>query len=164
MKGQYKYAPGEWGTLAREYRRSLEADHKSPNTIRIYLGVVYQLGSWAASLDEPVDPYTITKSELRDYISKVLKETSAGNAHNRDQHGPSVSVRAHVEDSRRLVRSTSGEERTRHGSWQSRACRRCGRAGRDRPHQPARRCTRPGRGDRVSREPRRWTPCAVSAP
>lgn len=82
MKTQYRYAPGEWGTLAREYRRSLEADNKSPNTIRIYLGVLYRLGVWAGARPEPCEPTTITRSELRDYMGKVLDETSAGNAHN----------------------------------------------------------------------------------
>ncbi|MDQ0377974.1 tyrosine-type recombinase/integrase [Amycolatopsis thermophila] len=82
MTGKYKYAPGLWGVLAQEYRRALESDNKSENTIRIYLGVIYQAGTWASELAEPKDPTTITKSELRDYFAKVRKETSAGNAHN----------------------------------------------------------------------------------
>ncbi|QWF80170.1 tyrosine-type recombinase/integrase [Amycolatopsis sp. CA-230715] len=82
MRHDYKYAPGEWGTLGREWRRSLEADNKSDNTVRIYLGVLCQLGTWAMALDEPYEPTEIPTSALRDYVKKVLDATSPGNAHN----------------------------------------------------------------------------------
>ena len=36
----YVYVPGEWGALAREWCRCLEADNKSSNTVRIYLHCV----------------------------------------------------------------------------------------------------------------------------
>ncbi|MBB4686975.1 tyrosine-type recombinase/integrase [Amycolatopsis jiangsuensis] len=78
MKDPIKYAPGEWGELAREWRRSLEADNKSVRTVVIYLGVVYQAGAWAMAQDEQYGP----TETLRGYMKKVLDATSAGNAHN----------------------------------------------------------------------------------
>lgn len=78
----YIYAPGEWGTLARERRRSLEADNKSPNTVRIYLHCVRQLGDWASAQAEPTEPTTIEAQHIRDYMRYLLDRTTAGNAHN----------------------------------------------------------------------------------
>ncbi|SDD94663.1 tyrosine-type recombinase/integrase [Actinokineospora iranica] len=82
MKTPYKYASGEWGSLASEWRRSLEADNKSANTVRIYLHVVRLLGDWANAQETPIAPTTIRPSDIRDYMVHLLGRTSAGNAHN----------------------------------------------------------------------------------
>ncbi|MGI8309410.1 tyrosine-type recombinase/integrase [Saccharopolyspora hattusasensis] len=82
MKAPYTSAPGEWGTLAREWRRSLGADNKSPNTVRIYLHAVRQLGDWASSQPTPVEPATIKAQDIRDYMQHLLDRGRAGNAHN----------------------------------------------------------------------------------
>ncbi|GAA3890314.1 hypothetical protein GCM10022243_64000 [Saccharothrix violaceirubra] len=79
----YAYAPGEWKTLGLEWCRSLEADNKSPNTVRIYLHALRLLGEWAYDqADDEFEPTTITTSALRDYMVDLLGRTSPGNAHN----------------------------------------------------------------------------------
>ncbi|MGH3862107.1 tyrosine-type recombinase/integrase [Actinokineospora sp.] len=82
MRTPYTYADGEWGTLAQEWRRSLEADNKSTNTIRIYLHAVRLLGDWANARDEEHGPLEIPTSELRVYMAELIDRSSAGNAHN----------------------------------------------------------------------------------
>jgi integrase/recombinase XerC len=80
--GGYRFAPGVWGALAVDYRHVLEAGNRSPNTVRIYLGVLYRFGVWVTSLDAAVEPATVTKGQIREYIGMVLAESSPGNAHN----------------------------------------------------------------------------------
>jgi site-specific recombinase XerD len=78
----YTEAPGEWGVLAKSWRKALMSDNKSRNTIRIYLHAVRQLGLWAYRQPKPPEPTTITTAEVRDYMADVLARTSAANAHN----------------------------------------------------------------------------------
>lgn len=80
-KSPYIYAPGQWGTLAREWQRSLEADNKSVNTIRIYLHAVRQLGDWASEQGEGIDPDTIDRTSIRNFMTHLLGHGSPGNAH-----------------------------------------------------------------------------------
>ena len=78
----YSEAPGEWGMLAKSWRKALMSDNKSRNTIRIYLHAVRQLGLWAYRQPKPPEPTTITTAEVRDYMADVLARTSPANAHN----------------------------------------------------------------------------------
>lgn len=78
----YIYAPGEWGILANEWRISLVADNKSPNTIRIYLHAVRLLGEWSYRQEEVYEPTTITTTGIREYMGELLGRTTPGNAHN----------------------------------------------------------------------------------
>lgn len=82
MAKQHKYASGDWGTLANEWRRALEADNKSPNTVRIYLHSVRMLGDWATAQDPPLEPVDMDAGAIRDFIKHRIDSTSAGNAHN----------------------------------------------------------------------------------
>lgn len=77
----YIYAPAEWGLLAKSWLKALKSDNNSENTIRIYLHAVRLLGEWAYRLDEPMEPTTITKHEIREYMSELIERTSASNAH-----------------------------------------------------------------------------------
>jgi integrase/recombinase XerC len=82
MKPRYAYAPGDWGTYAKEWRRALEADNKSPNTVRIYLHSVRMLGEWAMAQSPPLEPSDVDAVAIRDFVKHRLDTTSAGNAHN----------------------------------------------------------------------------------
>lgn len=77
----YVEAPGEWGTLAKLWRKALEADNKSPNTIRIYLHAVRLLGEWATEHAETPVPITITKGHIREFTTALMGRTSPSNAH-----------------------------------------------------------------------------------
>lgn len=79
---KHKYAFGDWGTLANEWRRALEADNRSPSTVRIYLHSVRMLGDWAMAQDPPLEPVDMTAGSIRDFIKHRIDSTSAGNAHN----------------------------------------------------------------------------------
>lgn len=68
--------------LAKSWLKALKSDNKSPNTIRIYLHTVRLLGEWAYQQDESLDPTTITKDQIREYMSELIERTSASNAHN----------------------------------------------------------------------------------
>jgi integrase/recombinase XerC len=82
--------PGEWGEIAKEWGRSLLADNKSENTIRIYLYALRRLGEWAVEQKFKVDgktqvgygPTTVTTSALRQYIAELIEGSSPGNAKN----------------------------------------------------------------------------------
>lgn len=82
MKRTYVYAPGDWGILANEWRRSLESDNKSVNTIRIYLHAVRMLGDWANAQKPPIEPTDIDAGGIRDFIKYRIDTTSDANAHN----------------------------------------------------------------------------------
>lgn len=82
--------PGEWGLIGKEWGRSLLADNKSENTIRIYLHALRMLGEWAAvqivQRGEEIlighSPTEMTTSAMRTYMAELLEKTSDGNAHN----------------------------------------------------------------------------------
>lgn len=82
MKPRFAYAPGDWGSYANEWRRALEADNKSPNTVRIYLHSVRMLGEWAHAQAPPLEPEDVRAGHIRDYMKHRLDTTSPGNAHN----------------------------------------------------------------------------------
>ena len=45
-----------WQSLRRDFGISLEAERKSPNTLRLYLGAVDKLSQWAEANDGRPDP------------------------------------------------------------------------------------------------------------
>ncbi|MCP2258089.1 hypothetical protein LX15_001776 [Streptoalloteichus tenebrarius] len=74
--------PGEWGLIAKEWGRSLLADNKSENTIRIYMHALRQLGEWASAQTTPQGksvaagyaPAEMTASVMRAYMRRCLKD------------------------------------------------------------------------------------------
>ena len=49
----------QWQALKRDFGISLEAESKSPNTLRLYLGAVDKLGQWMQEHDGPDDPRAV---------------------------------------------------------------------------------------------------------
>lgn len=80
ITGQFSPAT-TWAPLIREWARSLTAENKSPNTIRIYTLAPTQMATWMAGTPDPVDPTGVRPRHVRDFIADVLARTSAGNAH-----------------------------------------------------------------------------------
>lgn len=81
VAGQPVYAPGPWGLLAREWQRSLRAENKSVNTVRIYLFAVRRFGEFAATREPAVTPESVRPRHVREFIAEVIEQTSAANAH-----------------------------------------------------------------------------------
>ncbi len=81
VAGQPVYAPGPWGLLAREWQRTLRAENKSVNTIRIYLFAVRRFGEWSAARTPAVTPDSVLPRHVREFVAEVIEQTSAANAH-----------------------------------------------------------------------------------
>jgi site-specific recombinase XerC len=71
-----EFPPGTtWSPLVRKWERSLRAENKSPNTIRIDTLAASQMATWMAG------PTDVVPRHVRDFIADVLARTNAGNAH-----------------------------------------------------------------------------------
>lgn len=70
-----------WASFIQEWDRTLHAENKSANTIRIYTLAAMQMAAWMATQPHPVSPTEATPRHVRDFIGAVLDRTSAGNAH-----------------------------------------------------------------------------------
>ncbi|HEX4721552.1 MAG TPA: phage integrase N-terminal SAM-like domain-containing protein, partial [Pseudonocardiaceae bacterium] len=81
MADLYKYPPGQWGMLAKQWRRALKSDNKSERTITTYLYAVRILGEWASEQAEPIEPSGIAPGDIREFIGGLIDTTSAANAH-----------------------------------------------------------------------------------
>lgn len=64
----------EWQALQRDFAISLEAERKSPNTLRLYLGAVDKLSQWSQEHDGPADPCKITRAVLTEFFAAMAKE------------------------------------------------------------------------------------------
>src|SRR6266568_330464 len=81
MADLHTYPPGQWGMLAKQWRRALKSDNKSARTITTYLYAVRILGEWASKQAEPIEPTTIGPRDIREFIGNLIDKTSAANAH-----------------------------------------------------------------------------------
>ena len=79
--------PGEfpsnttWAPFIREWDRSLRAENKAGNTVRIYTLAAHQMATWMGDQSQPVNPTQVEPRHVRDFIATVLDRTSPGNAH-----------------------------------------------------------------------------------
>lgn len=62
-----------WQSLRRDFGISLEAERKSPNTIRLYLGAVDKLSGWVEQAGGPDDPRELTRGELTSFFAQMAK-------------------------------------------------------------------------------------------
>jgi integrase/recombinase XerC len=63
----------DWEALRRDFGISLEAERKSPNTLRIYLTAVDQLGRFVQEHDGPDDPWEVTQANLTAFFAAMNK-------------------------------------------------------------------------------------------
>src|SRR5690349_7875569 len=63
-----------WQSLRRDFGISLEAERKSVNTLRLYLGAVDKLSRWTQDNDGPDDPRNLTRAELTAFFAAMAKE------------------------------------------------------------------------------------------
>src|SRR4051812_7988929 len=64
----------QWQVLRRDFSTSLQAERKSPNTLRLYLGAVDKLGQWVADNQGPDDPRKLTRTDLTLFMAAMSKE------------------------------------------------------------------------------------------
>jgi integrase len=64
----------EWEALRRDFGISLEAENKSSNTLRLYLGAVDKLHQWGQAHDCPDDPRQVTRAHLTEFFAAMNKE------------------------------------------------------------------------------------------
>jgi integrase/recombinase XerC len=60
-----------WESLRRDFSLSLQAERKSANTQRLYLGAVDKLAAWVAENGGPADPRNITRAELTVFMAAM---------------------------------------------------------------------------------------------
>lgn len=63
-----------WQSFRRDFGISLEAERKSPNTLRLYLGAVDKLAGWAEGNEAASDPRELTSNELTAFFAAMAKE------------------------------------------------------------------------------------------
>src|SRR5688500_8492452 len=63
-----------WQGLRRDFSLSLQAERKSANTQRLYLGAVDKLAAWVAEHGGPDDPREITRTDLTAFLA-AMNET-----------------------------------------------------------------------------------------
>jgi integrase/recombinase XerC len=64
----------QWQVLRRDFSTSLQAEGKSPNTLRLYLGAVDKLAQWVRENDGPDDPCELTRTDLALFMAAMSKE------------------------------------------------------------------------------------------
>jgi site-specific recombinase XerC len=63
-----------WQVLRRDFATSLDAERKSPNTLRLYLGAVDKLAGWVTEQGGPDDPRELTRTDLALFFAAMGKE------------------------------------------------------------------------------------------
>jgi integrase/recombinase XerC len=63
-----------WQDFARDFELSLKAEHKSANTLRLYLGAVHKLNDWCAIHDGPDDPTAVTRAQLTGFLAAMAEQ------------------------------------------------------------------------------------------
>jgi hypothetical protein len=66
----------EWQVLRRDFSTSLEAEGKSPNTLRLYLGAVDRLAQRVEANGGPADPRALTRTDLAEFMAAMTKQWS----------------------------------------------------------------------------------------
>jgi integrase/recombinase XerC len=64
----------QWQVLRRDFSTSLQAERKSANTLRLYLGAVDKLAQWAEANSGPDDPRKLTRTDLALFFAAMNKE------------------------------------------------------------------------------------------
>lgn len=64
----------EWEALRRDFGISLEAENKSPNTLRLYLGAVDKLSQWGQAHEGPADPREVSRAHLIEFFAAMNQE------------------------------------------------------------------------------------------
>src|SRR4051794_39218127 len=64
----------QWQVLRRDFSTSLQAERKSPNTLRLYLGAVDKLAGWVEANAGPDDPRELTRTDLTLFMSDMNKQ------------------------------------------------------------------------------------------
>src|SRR5688572_3382022 len=60
--------------IRRDFSTSLQAEAKSPNTLRLYVGAVDKLAQWAEANAGPADPGQLTRTDLALFMATMSKE------------------------------------------------------------------------------------------
>jgi integrase/recombinase XerC len=63
-----------WQSLRRDFGISLEAEGKSANTLRLYLGAVDKLSGWVEEQGGTDDPRNLTRGDLTGFFAAMAKE------------------------------------------------------------------------------------------
>src|SRR4051794_18799807 len=64
----------QWQVLKRDFSTSLQAEGKSANTLRLYLGAVDKLEQWTQANGSPDDPRALTRTDLTLFMAAMSKE------------------------------------------------------------------------------------------
>src|SRR3954452_17924527 len=64
----------QWQVLRRDFSTSLQAERKSPNTLRLYLGAVDKLEQWVKDNNGPDDPRQLTRTDLSVFMAAMNQE------------------------------------------------------------------------------------------
>ena len=64
--------PAPYLELAKSWGRSLRSAHRSPNTLKVYLGAAAELGAFLARQGMPTDVGAITREHVEEYITEQL--------------------------------------------------------------------------------------------
>jgi len=75
--------PGDYTILARSFRRSLQAENKSPRTITTYCEAVRKFGEFLLDKGMPTEAAHIRREHVEAYIADVLANWKPATAHNR---------------------------------------------------------------------------------
>jgi integrase/recombinase XerC len=71
-------APPVWKPLLRDFQRALQAENKSPRTVRTYVDAALRVAHRYPDVDPTED---LERRHLREHIALLIEETSASNAH-----------------------------------------------------------------------------------
>jgi integrase/recombinase XerC len=64
----------QWQVLRRDFSTSLQAEGKSANTLRLYLGAVDKLEQWTRDNGGTDDPRALTRSDLTTFMAAMTNE------------------------------------------------------------------------------------------
>jgi integrase/recombinase XerC len=64
----------QWQVFRRDFSTSLQAEGKSANTLRLYLGAVHKLEQWVADNNGPDDPCELPRTDLALFFAAMSKE------------------------------------------------------------------------------------------
>src|SRR3954470_16876601 len=75
--------PGDYPILARSFKRSLQAENKSPRTIQAYTEAVRLFGTFLATRGMPTDVANIRREHVEAFIADILARWKPATAHAR---------------------------------------------------------------------------------